>query len=96
MRPLVGMHDYSTHEKNGIKRTDIEKSIQNKTIKEKGNHKIGLELPVFHEDVGMPSRYSIGLMEDESKLSVTADRVFIENIQQSLQFPTDSEGYIND
>ena len=35
-------------------------------------------------------------MEDESKLSVTADRVFIENIQQSLQFPTDSEGYIND
>ena len=96
LRPLVGMHDYSTHQKNGVKRTDIEKSIQDKTFKEKGFDIIGLELPVFHEVVRMPNRYSIGLMEDQSKLSLTVDRVFIEDIQQSLQFPTDSEGYIND
>jgi len=89
LRPIYGPSNYSEMIQKYTK-DEMLQFIDNNTYKNKGIEMLGIDTPVFHELIRMPSRSSLGLNEDDTRVDLVVDQKYLENL--AIPFETDEDG----
>ena len=90
LRPIYGPSDFSKI-KLKYNKNEILQFIDDKSYKDKGIEILGIDNPIFHELVRMPSRSSLGLDENETRMDLVVDQKYLENLEIPFEQNEDGE-----